>query len=91
MLWMNPLDAEKRNIRDGDVILVYNERGKVRTKARVTDRIKEGVVSLDEGLWYRPVKDGTDIGGSANVLTLDRMSPAGAFTSNTSLVQVERI
>jgi anaerobic dimethyl sulfoxide reductase subunit A len=91
LLWMNPLDAEKRNIRDGDVVLVFNDRGRVRTKVRTTDRIMEGVVSLDEGKWYKPDRDGTDDGGNANVLTLDRMSPTGAFTSNTSLVQVEKI
>lgn len=89
-LWINPQDAEKRDIRDGDSIYVYNQRGRMRISAKVTRRIMPGVVSIDQGRWYTPDECGTDTGGCANILTNDKMSPSGAFPSNTSLVQIEK-
>jgi anaerobic dimethyl sulfoxide reductase subunit A len=89
-LWINFDDAQERDVKDGDTIIVFNSRGKIRARANVTDRILKGTASLDEGRWYDPDEDGIDNGGNANVLTLDRMSPTGAFTSNTSLVQIEK-
>lgn len=90
-LWINPVNANKRNIADGDTIYVYNDRGRIRTKVKVTGKIMPGVASMDQGKWYDLDERGIDNGGSVNVLTLDRMSPTGAFTSNTCLVQVEKI
>lgn len=90
-LTINTLDAGSRGIGEGDMVRVFNDRGEVVIAARVTERIMPGVVSLPEGAWYSPDEKGSDHGGCANVLTRNVTSPAGAFPSNTALVQVESV
>ncbi|TIH12821.1 trimethylamine-N-oxide reductase TorA [Marinifilum sp. JC120] len=94
-MWINKIDAEKRGIKNGDVVRVFNDRGQVLAGALVTDNIRQGVVRLCEGGWYDPVEPGNPKSlcayGSANVLTLDKGSSklAQAVVANTSLVQIE--
>ncbi len=88
-VWISAKDAAARGIKDGDLVDVFNDRGRVRIPAKVTERIIPGVVNVSEGAWYDPDKDGVDRGGCANVLTPDEPSPAGALPMNTALVQVE--
>jgi anaerobic dimethyl sulfoxide reductase subunit A len=91
MLWINSIDASSRKITNGDMVKIFNQRGQVAIPAKVTERIMPGVVSLDEGAWYNPDTQGIDRGGCCNVLLKDEHSPAGAFCSNTCLVQVEKV
>jgi len=87
-LVMHPLDAAERGVRDGDMVRAYNDRGTVRIPVRLTQRITPGVVDLPQGAWFNPAPDGTDDGGCANVLTINRSSPRAAMNTNSGLVQV---
>jgi anaerobic dimethyl sulfoxide reductase subunit A len=88
--WVNPIDAEPRNIKSGDEILVYNDRGKLTIKAWLTERIIPGVISINEGAWYDPDENGIDRGGCVNTLTKDAYSPGGASALNSCLVEIRR-
>ena len=92
MLWMSCGDARERNIKDGDLVEIFNDRGCVRIPAKVTDRIMRGVVALSEGGWYRPDKNGVDERGCINVLTSTDPTPlAKGNPQHTNLVEVKGI
>lgn len=88
-VWISSLDATARGIVNGDLVDIFNARGRVRIPANVTERIIPGTVCLCQGSWYQPDEDGVDLGGCANVLTNDDRSPGGSVIVNTALVQVE--
>ena len=48
-LWISPADAALRNVADGAAIRIFNERGDLRAKAHVTDRIGSGTVWMRDG------------------------------------------
>lgn len=90
-VFINPIDAEKRGIRDGDEILVYNDRGKIMIPCRVTPKIMPGVVNIPQGAWWKPDKNGIDRRGNINVLTSHRWTPlAFGNAQHTIMVEVEK-
>lgn len=93
-MWINPLDAASRQIKDGDKVRIFNDRGEVRIDAKVTPRIMPGVVGLGEGAWHDAdmFGDKIDHAGCINVLTTQRPSPlAKGNPQHSNLVQVERL
>lgn len=91
-LCIHPDDAAQRNIVSDDLVEVFNNRGRIRLPAKVTDRIVKGCVALSEGGWFTPDSKGVDTRGSINVLTMShRATPlAKANPQHTNLVQIQR-
>ncbi len=90
-IFINPLDAAARDINDGDLVRVWNERGELVIHARLTQRILPGVVDIPQGAWWDPDPEGVDHGGCINVLTSHRWTPlAFGSTQHTIMVQVEK-
>ncbi|MDF4405640.1 molybdopterin dinucleotide binding domain-containing protein, partial [Vibrio parahaemolyticus] len=91
-MWINPIDAARRNIKNGDMVRIFNDRGEVHINAKVTPRIIPGVVAMGEGAWYAPDENKIDHGGSPNVLTTQRPSPlAKGNPQHSNLVEVARV
>jgi anaerobic dimethyl sulfoxide reductase subunit A len=90
-MWLNPKDAEKRGIIDGDRVQVFNERGTLFIDVKVSPRITPGVAGIPQGAWYTPDKEGIDQRGSVNVLTSQRPTPLAKSTPQlTNLVEVKK-
>jgi anaerobic selenocysteine-containing dehydrogenase len=68
-VWLHPTEAEKRGIKHGDVVSIYNDRGTVLGAAYVTERIMPGVIYIDHGAKWDPIAPGEiDRGGAINTI-----------------------
>ena len=94
---IHPTDAQSRGIRGDDIVKVFNDRGAVLCIAKVTARVRPGVVhSYSSGVSYDPLNGddphSVDRGGSINILTSNRLMSKNAygFGPNSCLVEVEK-
>lgn len=72
-VYMNPADASRRGIRDGELVLIFNARGRCLAGASLTEDLMPGVVRLNTGGWFDPDwESGLEKHGNPNVLTMDR-------------------
>lgn len=93
-VWLNPVDAERRGISNGDMVRVFNGRGEVRIAAKVTPRIMPGVSAMGQGAWHdaNMTGDRIDHGACINTLTTHRPSPlAKGNPQHTNLVEIEKV
>lgn len=92
---MNPQDAGRRGLSEGDIVRVFNDRGACLAGVCVSDEVRPGVVQLSTGAWFDPLEPGVsgslDIHGNPNVLTPDRGTSALAQgpSAHSCLVEVQ--
>lgn len=93
VVWINTSDAAERGIKHGDMVEIFNDRGRVHIPARVTPRIRPGVASLPQGAWANfNEKKGIDTGGATNTLSSLYPSPLSKGGSqHTSLAQIKKV
>ncbi|AEX21627.1 trimethylamine-N-oxide reductase TorA [Vibrio sp. EJY3] len=94
-VYINPVDAKAKGIKDGDLVRVFNGRGQLLAGAVLTDSYPRGVVRIEEGAWYGPLneKEGAICTyGDPNTLTQDIGSSelAQATSANTCIVDFEK-
>ncbi len=94
---INELDANKLGIRHGEIVEVFNARGRLLAGAFVTKNIRQGVLSIQKGAWYDPedgrVRNPRCNAGHVNTLTSSRptSSMTQAISANTALVNIRRL
>jgi biotin/methionine sulfoxide reductase len=91
---INPSDAARHGISEGDVVRVFNSRGACLAGAALDPGVLTGVVVMATGAWFDPPgKAGEpERHGNPNVLTLDvgTSSLAQGTSALTALVEIER-
>ena len=87
MLDLHPDDAAARGIVDGGRVRVFNDRGSLLLKARVTDRARRGLVVALSIWWKKLAPDGCNV-NELTSLALTDMGEAPTFYD--CLVEVER-
>lgn len=88
LLRLHPADAERRGIREDDLVEVASPRGKIRVKAKVTEDIGPGMVAVDFG-WGNP----TDNKPNVNLLTSDAVwDPiSGGYPNRLFLCEIRKL
>jgi biotin/methionine sulfoxide reductase len=93
---VNPADAARLRIRDGDTVRLWNQRGQTLAAAALRDSVRPGVLVLPTGSWYEPMGEeanALDISGNPNVLTLDKGTSrfGQGCSAHTCLVALEPV
>jgi trimethylamine-N-oxide reductase (cytochrome c) len=94
---IHPSDASARDIEEGDIIKMYNDRGAVLGIAQVTERMRPGVIhSYESSAKYDPLEPGkagsVDRGGCVNLLTPSRMMSKNVpgMANNSCLIEISK-
>jgi biotin/methionine sulfoxide reductase len=92
---LNPDDARRRGIKDGDIVRIHNARGACLAGAIISDAMSPGVAKLSCGAWYDPAGDEEGAlcsHGNANVLTHDRGTSklSQGPSTGSNMVEIER-
>ncbi|WP_250484169.1 molybdopterin-dependent oxidoreductase [Caballeronia sp. GaOx3] len=85
---IHPVDAEARGVVDGALVRIFNDRGSMQARARVTDRAREGVV-VGLSIWWKKLSPD---GCNANQVTSQALTDlGGSATFYDCLVEVEQL
>ena len=95
-IWVNPNDAAKMDLKTGDIVGLFNERGTVLGGVIVTERIMPGVLYQDHGARTDTIVAGVgglDRGGANNLICPTATSSKNAFGEVTSgfLVGIKKV
>lgn len=89
-------DASARNLVEGDLVRVFNDRGAFIASVRLGDNLRPHVAQIATGAWYDPAEPGMvgslEKHGNPNVVTMDKGSSrlAQSPVAQTVLVEIEK-
>jgi len=89
---IHPDDASARGIETGDVVELFNDRGRCLAGARISDEVRAGCAFLWTGAWYDPdfeAEQMRDRHGNPNVLTHDHRTSSLTQSPAAHSAQIE--
>ncbi len=93
-IWVNPVDADSRSIKSGDVCSVKSPHGEIQVEARVTSRVIPGTIAIPQGAWHDADMSGDKVDKGGCVNTLTTYKPTGLAKGNgpahSMIVQVKK-
>ena len=82
---IHPDDAARRDLSEGQLVRVYNQRGRVELKCRLNADLRPGVVVISEGSWVKDFPKGEPYS-----LTHEQVSPTSDnYAFFDTLVEIE--
>jgi len=85
LLFIHPTDAENRDVNDGELVQLYNDKGSSEVKICFDMGLKSGCVVLTNGHWYQD-------GSSPNLFTKGKETDMGHGTAfHDTYVDCEKI
>ena len=93
---INPIDAKSRNLKNGDIVKLFNDRGACLAGVIIEENVMPGVIQISTGAWYDPENAEKNNSickhGNPNVLTRDKgTSKLGQGPiAHSCLVEVEK-
>ena len=88
---INPEDARRRRINEGDEVRVFNAQGELNLTANVSDETKPGVLAMAFGWWESESKEESR-GQSPNALTPDGLASIGVGSNAfDAMVDIELV
>ena len=93
-IWINPVDAVKVNVKDGDIVKMYNERGAVLGAIRISERIIPGAIYQDHGARVDSIVIGEfDRAGANNLICPSNTTSKNApgEVTNSFLVNIDKV
>jgi anaerobic selenocysteine-containing dehydrogenase len=85
---MHPHDALGRNLVDGDLVKIHNDRGSLHARLHISDRTRQGLI-VGFGIWWQKL---TLNGSNVNAVTHQMLTDLGRAASfYDCLVEVSRL
>ncbi|GAB0056415.1 Formate dehydrogenase H [Candidatus Magnetaquicoccaceae bacterium FCR-1] len=88
LLWINPADAQRRGIEDGDRVAVYNGVGRLTMRARITTEVRAGLTLCESN---QPATAFPERIGLNALSHATRVAPDGGPALHDNRVEVVRL
>jgi len=92
-LEIGSVDAAQRGIADCDEVVVFNDRGRFRIRARILESVRPGTVAMPQGWWKHAFAEGhpSDLAQMTGRDYQDRVLGESNYAAFDLAVEVRRV